>query len=68
MGETTMDETSCTHRKLPPKVGKFEQTNVPFRIVLRDQCMVKKIIEWSLYINNISQWNNVTCLHILILI
>jgi hypothetical protein len=42
---------------MPPKVGKFEQTNVSFRIVLRDQCMVK-IIEWSLYIdfviNNIS--------------
>jgi hypothetical protein len=46
-------KTASLCRKLPPKFGKFEQTNVPFRIFLRDQCMVK-IIEWSLYINNIS--------------
>jgi hypothetical protein len=46
-------KTASLCRKLPPKFGKFEQTNVPFRIVLRDQCMVK-IIKWSLYINNIS--------------
>ena len=39
--------------KTASQSGKFEQTNDPFRIVLRDQCMVK-IIEWSLYINNIS--------------
>ena len=49
----TGSKTASLCRKLPPKFGKFEQTNVLFRIFLRDQCMVK-IIEWSLYINNFS--------------
>jgi hypothetical protein len=66
-------KTASLCRKWPlkfPKFGRFEQTNVPFRIFLRDQCMVK-IIEWSCtliifhYVR--AQWNNVTCLHISIL-